>query len=91
MHAQTESSSPVVFDVDNYDAVKHDTDLDQKNRTAKSQDLSKTGRSSLVQTTLSTLFKKVEEKVMQCSHIMCKLSYQLRTVNGQIRHNMKTA
>ncbi|XP_075492754.1 DNA-binding protein RHL1-like [Primulina tabacum] len=58
----TESSSPVVFDVDSNDAVKHDTDLYQKKRTAKSQDLSKTCRSSLVQTTLSTLFKKVEEK-----------------------------
>ncbi|XP_073145107.1 DNA-binding protein RHL1 [Henckelia pumila] len=58
----TESSSQVVFDVDNNDAVKHDTALDQKKRTAKPQDLSKTTRSSLVQTTLSTLFKKVEDK-----------------------------
>lgn len=58
----TESSSPVVFDVDSDDAVKHNTALEQKKQTAKSQDLSTTSRSSLVQTTLSTLFKKVEEK-----------------------------
>ncbi|KZV49467.1 hypothetical protein F511_35962 [Dorcoceras hygrometricum] len=64
MQAQTECSSPVVFDLNHDDAVKHDTAVDRKKQTTKSQDLSKTGCSSLFQTTLSTLFKKVEEKVI---------------------------
>ncbi|KAL3835310.1 hypothetical protein ACJIZ3_010046 [Penstemon smallii] len=58
----TESSSPVVYEVGDQDAVKDNPILEKNKGTYKTKGLSNTNHTSLVQTTLSTLFKKVEEK-----------------------------
>lgn len=61
-HIQTESCSPSVFEDDNNDARK-DPASSQLKRTGKA-DPSDNKSTPLVQTTLSSLFKKVEGKVM---------------------------
>ncbi|KAL7138732.1 hypothetical protein ABFS83_09G002600 [Erythranthe nasuta] len=61
-HAHTESSPHIVFDVDNEDNARGSPSLGQYKRTGNTKDPSGNGRTSLVQTTLSSLFKKVEEK-----------------------------
>ncbi|KAL7098222.1 hypothetical protein ACP275_09G003400 [Erythranthe tilingii] len=58
----TESSPGIVFDVDNEDNARGAPSLGQYKRTGNTKDPSGNGRTSLVQTTLSSLFKKVEEK-----------------------------
>lgn len=62
---QTDDLDPS-HDIDNADAVMH-TSKSQIQQSAtsvtKSKDISKSNKSSLVQATISTLFKKVEEKV----------------------------
>ncbi|KAL2555277.1 DNA-binding protein RHL1 [Forsythia ovata] len=50
------------FDIDNVDATEPIPASDHVKRTAKFKDLSHNNHVSLVQTTVSTLFKKVEEK-----------------------------
>lgn len=59
---KTERSCPIVFDIDNVDATEPIPASDHLKRTVKSKDLSHNTHVSLVQTTVSTLFKKVEEK-----------------------------
>ncbi|KAK4428190.1 DNA-binding protein RHL1 [Sesamum alatum] len=61
-HSQTESSSPLVFEIDNEDNAREDPGSGQNKQTGKTKDSSDNDHSSLVQTTLSSLFKKVEEK-----------------------------
>ncbi|EYU22295.1 hypothetical protein MIMGU_mgv1a008047mg [Erythranthe guttata] len=58
----TESSPHIVFDVDNEDNARGSPSLGQYKLTGNTKDPSGNGRTSLVQTTLSSLFKKVEEK-----------------------------
>ncbi|KAL2539677.1 DNA-binding protein RHL1 [Abeliophyllum distichum] len=57
-----EEDEDIVFDIDNVDATEPIPASDHVKRTAKFKDLSHNNRVSLVQTTVSTLFKKVEEK-----------------------------
>ncbi|KAG8378610.1 hypothetical protein BUALT_Bualt07G0003400 [Buddleja alternifolia] len=64
-HTQTESSCPLVFEVDKEGIAKQDPASGKNKRTAKAKDLSDTGHTSLVQTTLSSLFKKVEDTKAQ--------------------------
>ncbi|XP_022889955.1 DNA-binding protein RHL1 isoform X7 [Olea europaea var. sylvestris] len=59
---KTEHSCPVVFDIDNVDATEPIPASDHVKRTAKSKDLSHNNHVSLVQTSVSTLFKNLEEK-----------------------------
>ncbi|KAI3454292.1 hypothetical protein Pfo_010955 [Paulownia fortunei] len=59
---ETESSCPVVFEVDNEDNARQDPASGHYKRTGKAKDPSDNDHTSLVQTTLSSLFKKVEEK-----------------------------
>ncbi|KAK6123656.1 hypothetical protein DH2020_042610 [Rehmannia glutinosa] len=54
-----ESSCPVAFEIDNEDNAKEDSASEQYKRTGKDND---NDQRSLVQTTLSSLFKRVEEK-----------------------------
>ncbi|KAL0356427.1 UNVERIFIED_CONTAM: DNA-binding protein RHL1 [Sesamum radiatum] len=61
-HAQTKSSSRLVFEIDNDDNAREDPGSGQNKRTGKTKDSSDNDHTSLVQTTLSSLFKKVEEK-----------------------------
>ncbi|XP_052181179.1 DNA-binding protein RHL1-like isoform X2 [Diospyros lotus] len=60
----TENSSPLIFDIDTEDAAACTTGQVQESALllAKSKELSHSNHSSLVQTTISTLFNKVEEK-----------------------------
>ncbi|KAL0441194.1 UNVERIFIED_CONTAM: DNA-binding protein RHL1 [Sesamum radiatum] len=62
LHAQTKSSSCLVFEIDNEDNAREDPGSGQNKRTGKTKDSSDNDHASLVQTTLSSLFKKVEEK-----------------------------
>ncbi|KAM7475260.1 hypothetical protein LguiB_022503 [Lonicera macranthoides] len=67
-----ETSCPVVFDIDNEDdAEAHNETSEQVKQSAisatKSKEPSRNKQSSLVQATISTLFKKVEEKVTCCN------------------------
>ena len=69
---QNETSCPVVFDIDNEDdAEAHNETSEQVKQSAisatNSKEPSRNKQSSLVQATISTLFKKVEEKVRSCS------------------------
>lgn len=69
---QNETSCPVVFDIDNEDdAEAHNETSEQVKQSTisatKSREPSHNKQSSLVQATISTLFKKVEEKVRSCS------------------------
>ncbi|KAL6559302.1 hypothetical protein OROGR_004419 [Orobanche gracilis] len=61
--AQTESSSPVVFEIDDEDNVRRGPVSEQYKQAEKAKDLSGNDQRSLVQTTLSSLFKRVEEKI----------------------------
>lgn len=56
---QTDDSDPMSHDIDNADAAVHTS----AKSVTKSKDISNSNKSSLVQATISTLFKKVEEKV----------------------------
>ncbi|GFS40649.1 root hair initiation protein root hairless 1 [Actinidia rufa] len=70
-YIQTENSCPVVFDIDNNDAALSTRPSRQDQQPATSvtnqKELSHCNHISLVQTTISTLFKKVEEKVKSCN------------------------
>ncbi|KAH6809356.1 hypothetical protein C2S51_027139 [Perilla frutescens var. frutescens] len=61
-HIQTESTSPLAFEGDNSDIVRKVPASGRCKQTEKAKDSSDNQRTSLVQTTLSSLFKKVEEK-----------------------------
>ncbi|WOG93904.1 hypothetical protein DCAR_0313192 [Daucus carota subsp. sativus] len=54
----TDDSDPMSHDIDNADAAVHTS----AKSVTKSKDISNSNKSSLVQATISTLFKKVEEK-----------------------------
>lgn len=62
---KTDELDPISQDIDSTDAVVH-TSVSQLKQSAtsvtKSKDISNSNKSSLVQATISTLFKKVEEK-----------------------------
>ncbi|KAG6404265.1 hypothetical protein SASPL_136511 [Salvia splendens] len=60
---ETENCSPSVFEGDSNDGRK-DTASGQFKRTGKAKDSSENQRTPLVQTTLSSLFKKVEDKAL---------------------------
>ncbi|KAL1825072.1 hypothetical protein ACET3Z_011850 [Daucus carota] len=55
---KTDDSDPMSHDIDNADAAVHTS----AKSVTKSKDISNSNKSSLVQATISTLFKKVEEK-----------------------------
>ncbi|CAA0818131.1 DNA-binding protein RHL1 [Striga hermonthica] len=59
---EEESSSPVVFDINNVDSASKDQATKQDKQSWKAKDLPKNDQKSLVQTTLSSLFKKAEDK-----------------------------
>ncbi|CAL5362748.1 unnamed protein product [Camellia sinensis] len=59
---KTERSCPVIFDIDNEDAAACTQIQQSAMAVTKSKEVSHSNHSSLVQTTISTLFKKVEEK-----------------------------
>lgn len=59
---ETERSCPVIFDIDNEDAAACTQIQQSAMAVTKSKEVSHSNHSSLVQTTISTLFKKVEEK-----------------------------
>ncbi|PIN17511.1 hypothetical protein CDL12_09822 [Handroanthus impetiginosus] len=59
---ETQSSCPIVFEVDDEDNARQDPASGQYKRSGKAKGTSDNDRTSLVQTTLSSLFKKVEEK-----------------------------
>ncbi|GER56706.1 DNA-binding protein RHL1 [Striga asiatica] len=61
-HTHTESSSPVVFDINNVDSASKDQASKQDKQSWKAKDLPENDQKSLVQTTLSSLFKKAEDK-----------------------------
>ncbi|GFP88521.1 DNA-binding protein rhl1 [Phtheirospermum japonicum] len=64
-HAQKERSSPVVFEIDNEDSARQNPDSEQCKETEKAKDLSGNDQKCLVQTTLSSMFKRVGEKKTQ--------------------------
>ncbi|PIN11659.1 hypothetical protein CDL12_15738 [Handroanthus impetiginosus] len=59
---ETQSSCPIVFEVDDEDNARQDPASGQYKQSGKAKGTSDNDRTSLVQTTLSSLFKKVEEK-----------------------------
>ncbi|KAL3628974.1 hypothetical protein CASFOL_028020 [Castilleja foliolosa] len=61
-HLQTERSSPVVFEIDNDDSARQNPDSEQCKKTEKAKNLSGNDQKCLVQKTLSSMFKRVEDK-----------------------------
>ncbi|XP_020548718.1 DNA-binding protein RHL1 isoform X3 [Sesamum indicum] len=59
---ETKISSRLVFEIDNEANAREDPGSGQNKRTGKTKDSCDNDHTSLVQTTLSSLFKKVEEK-----------------------------
>ncbi|KAK1404192.1 DNA-binding protein RHL1 [Heracleum sosnowskyi] len=59
---KTDEVDPISLDMDNADAALHTSVSQIKQSVTKSKDISKSNKASLVQATISTLFKKVEEK-----------------------------
>lgn len=69
---QTASSSRSLFEDNNNDISTKDPASGRNKRAGKAKDPSDNKHTPLVQTTLSSLFKKVEEKVMlDVSHLLC--------------------